>query len=299
MAKDCLKKNEWNLDRALNYFFTRRSSSKTTSSSTNAARQKLDAIFKKYESECHIVVVEKIVDDNVIILEERDQLFFLDIKNIILGFNNSDCSSIDPEDRDVMCGEHLQQYFQDIDVDPNARESLAVLYLLRARNMGVISRAEFISGWEELGCSSLELMKKQVEVLKTQLENRTTFSDFYKWLFDHLKEDEKKRTLRMIQCVFVVEYDVLNLSVVGAALDLGLQVWTLVFKRATMPLLEPFSLFLEQNEVPVFSKDLWVQSYEFLRDTASNLHNYDREGAWPSLIDDFVASYEKTLSDDA
>ena len=104
-----------------------------------------------------------------------------------------------------------------------------------------------------------------------------------------------------------------------SAMDLGLQVWSLVFTSSKMPLLEPYSLFLEESGSRVFSRDLWTQSYEFLRDTMQDLSNFDRDGiythththrisaipidmafpigAWPSVIDDFVESYEKKLKE--
>ena len=40
-------------------------------------------------------------------------------------------------------------------------------------------------------------MKKKASALKTELEDASFFSEFYKWLFDHMREDEKKRTIRM------------------------------------------------------------------------------------------------------
>lgn len=38
------------------------------------------------------------------------------------------------------------------------------------------------------------------------------------------------------------------------------------------------------------SYDLWKMSYEFARDVKSDLSNFEDDGAWPALIDDFVCS---------
>ena len=38
----------------------------------------------------------------------------------------------------------------------------------------------------------------------------------------------------------------------------------------------------------VISRDVWLQLLEFAKTVDSTLSNYDAEGAWPCLLDEFV-----------
>ena len=53
--------------------------------------------------------------------------------------------------------------------------------------------------------------------------------------------------------------------------------------------------FLGENWKKTVSKDMWNQTAEFAIKTLSDpcLSFYSDEGAWPSVIDDFVAWYRK------
>lgn len=41
------------------------------------------------------------------------------------------------------------------------------------------------------------------------------------------------------------------------------------------------------------SNDLWQQLWEFAKDANADLSNFDEDGAWPVIIDEFVADFKK------
>jgi DCN1-like protein 1/2 len=44
----------------------------------------------------------------------------------------------------------------------------------------------------------------------------------------------------------------------------------------------------------VFTRDLWEQSYEFMRDMDASLSKYDPDGAWPFVVDEFVKFHKNS-----
>jgi DCN1-like protein 1/2 len=51
--------------------------------------------------------------------------------------------------------------------------------------------------------------------------------------------------------------------------------------------------FLEESRTRAISRDTWALLLEFTKTINDELDNYDPEGAWPVLIDEFV-DYIKT-----
>uniref|UniRef100_A0A8W8KYA1 Defective in cullin neddylation protein n=1 Tax=Magallana gigas TaxID=29159 RepID=A0A8W8KYA1_MAGGI len=55
-----------------------------------------------------------------------------------------------------------------------------------------------------------------------------------------------------------------------------------------------FARFIEQSKYKVINKDQWCNILEFSRSILPDLSNYDEDGAWPVLLDEFVNGIEKT-----
>ncbi|GFO22345.1 defective in cullin neddylation protein [Plakobranchus ocellatus] len=54
------------------------------------------------------------------------------------------------------------------------------------------------------------------------------------------------------------------------------------------PLFTYFHQFLEQTKLKVINKDQWCNILEFSRAIQPDLENYDEDGAWPVMLDEFV-----------
>lgn len=51
--------------------------------------------------------------------------------------------------------------------------------------------------------------------------------------------------------------------------------------------------FLKESKYRVMNKDQWFNVLEFSRSVSSDLSNYDEDGAWPVLLDEFVTWFRK------
>ena len=61
-------------------------------------------------------------------------------------------------------------------------------------------------------------------------------------------------------------------------------------------LLPFFEQFLKESKYRVMNKDQWFNVLEFSKTVYADLSNYDEDGAWPVLLDEFVTWFRKNRS---
>jgi len=177
----------------------------------------------------------------------------------------------DKEDPSIMSENGMIQFFKDCGVNPESHETLAISWHLQSSEMGLIQKEEFVDGFSKSGCSDAKDIKKQIQQVCRSLSDQTQFKVFYKWVFHHVKEDDKKKTIPT---------------------PLAIQLWQIVLNKQknSMKLLEDWLTFCEKvqdKDMKAVSRDVWEQVYDFLRETQS-VDDYDDNGAWPVAIDEFV-----------
>eukprot|EP00483_Globobulimina_turgida_P001959 UN01961 len=106
-----------------------------------------------------------------------------------------DKSYADCEEKDIMSENGMLKFFKDVGINPESHETLIVSFLLNCQEMGILSRDEFINGFITQGCNDKSDIKKCIQS-KCQLVNQNSkkWKEFYRWIFKHVKEDEKKKT---------------------------------------------------------------------------------------------------------
>jgi DCN1-like protein 1/2 len=178
----------------------------------------------------------------------------------------------DKEDSNAMGEEGMLQFFKDVSVNPEGYETLIIAWYLKSSQMGLYQKEEFIKGFTGGGCSSIADIKNIIQQqIKTITSDNTIFKEFYKWLFIHCKEDEKKKTVPT---------------------DLALQLWKIVLlpKKQQFPLLEEWLKFVESNkekDLKSISKDVWEQLPDFLEEV-KKIGDHNQDAAWPVAIDEFI-----------
>jgi len=175
------------------------------------------------------------------------------------------------KEKDVMFGDKLGLFFKEAGVDPEKEGAvtLGVAWKLKAKTLGEFSRTEFIDGWTALGCDEVAKMKGEIASIKSSLQSKTSFRDFYRWLFDYIKEDSDRKSIDIEPAI----------EMMGLVLP------------PHFSLADTWIEFLKTRKEKTISKDIWEQTFEFAKDIKSDLTNYEDEesgGAWPVLFDEFV-----------
>ncbi|XP_020110500.1 DCN1-like protein 2 isoform X2 [Ananas comosus] len=154
----------------------------------------------------------------------------------------------------------------DLQVDPQDIVMLVVSWHMKAATMCEFSRQEFIGGLQSLGIDSIEKFREKLPAMRAELKDEQKFRDIYIFAFCWAREKGQK----------------------SLALDTAIGMWQLLFAEKHWPLVDHWCEFLQARHNKAISRDTWSQLLEFVRTIDPDLSNYDEQGAWPYLIDEFV-----------
>ncbi|XP_056467889.1 DCN1-like protein 5 isoform X1 [Gadus macrocephalus] len=170
----------------------------------------------------------------------------------------------------VLGPDGMEKFCEDIGVEPENVVMLVLAWRLRAVNMGFFTKEEWLEGMSLLKCDSTERLQSKMEDLRSGLNDAALFKNIYRYAFDFAR-DKDQRSLDM---------------------DTAMSMLDLLLGR-TWPLFPLFHKFLEQSKYKGMNKDQWYNVLEFSRTISTDLSNYDEDGAWPVLLDEFV-EWQKT-----
>nr|CAG4648233.1 EOG090X0DAO [Moina brachiata]SVE93254.1 EOG090X0DAO [Moina brachiata] len=165
--------------------------------------------------------------------------------------------TIGPEGVESMC--------KDLGVEPENILLLVLSWKMGAKQMGYFTLQEWLTGLTDIQCDSLVRLQAKLPHLQSYLDDSTSFKSIYRYAFDFAR-DKDQRSLDIDTAKGML------------GLLLGRQ-WSLI---------ESFFQFLDQSRNRVLNKDQWCNVLEFSRAVDSDLKNYDVDGAWPVMLDEFV-----------
>ncbi|KAL0407142.1 UNVERIFIED_CONTAM: DCN1-like protein 1 [Sesamum latifolium] len=167
---------------------------------------------------------------------------------------------------DMILADGITLLCNDLQVDPQDIVMLVVSWHMKAATMCEFSKQEFIGGLQSLGIDSLEKFRERIPFMRSELKDEQKFREIYNFAFGWAKEKGQK----------------------SLALDTAIGMWQLLFAEKQWPLVDHWCQFLQARHNKAISRDTWSQLLEFARTVDPALSNYDPDGAWPYLIDEFV-----------
>jgi len=176
--------------------------------------------------------------------------------------SHSDPENIDPEGIEKLC--------LSLNVDPENIVMLIIAWKMEAKQMGYFSIHEWIKGMSELQCDSLQKLKNKFDYLYSLLNNSFQFKSIFRYAFDFAKDKDQRS---------------IDIETAKAMLQI------LLDSRWNM--YSSFHQFLSQSKYKVLNKDQWFNILEFSRFVSADLRNYDEDGAWPVMLDEFVDWHRK------
>uniref|UniRef100_A0A2S2QV31 Defective in cullin neddylation protein n=1 Tax=Sipha flava TaxID=143950 RepID=A0A2S2QV31_9HEMI len=166
---------------------------------------------------------------------------------------------------DTLGPEGMEKFCMDIGVDPEDLVMLVLAWKMNAKSMGYFTSTEWLKGLTELQCDSVKKLQNKLDSLRLCINDPLIFKSIYRYAYDFAR-DKDQRSMD-------VETAKLMLNLL-----LGKQ-WKLY------PL---FAKFIDQSKYRVINKDQWCNILEFSRSINTDLTNYDIDGAWPVMLDEFV-----------
>jgi len=176
-------------------------------------------------------------------------------------------------DPDTIEPEGIENFCKALSVAPEDIVMLVISWKMDAKHMGYFHVKEWIKGMNDMQCDSLPKLRNKLDYLRSLLNDHTIFKSIYRYSFDFSKDKDQRS---------------IDLETAKAMLQLLLGTrWSLYAY---------FHQFLEQSKYKVLNKDQWCNVYEFSRSISADLTNYDEDGAWPVILDEFVDWYRKLIN---
>lgn len=171
------------------------------------------------------------------------------------------------QDENIIMADGIGKLCEDLEVAPEDIVTLVISWHMNAATMCEFTKEEFTQGLVKLNADSVDKIKKKLPELRAELRDPEKFRDIYNYAFNFAKEKGQK-------CL---------------QLDTALAMWQLLFAdERAWPLLDDWCEFLQKHHNRALSRDTWTQLFEFARTIKPDFSNFDENGAWPYLLDDFV-----------
>jgi len=168
-------------------------------------------------------------------------------------------------DEDQIRAEGIQALCEELGVSTLDPVTLVISYYCKAEQMGIFKREEFYCGMQRLGCDDIGKLRAKLEELRAVLQDKAQCKEIYAFTFQFAL-DAGQRCLPQELCV---------------------ELWKLLL-RGHFVLLDQWIHFAETRVKNVISKDTWLMLYDLATEVKPDLSDYDVNGAWPVLLDEFV-----------
>ena len=167
---------------------------------------------------------------------------------------------------DALQGAAFVALCEDLGIDLEDPVVLVLAWKSNAKNSFQISRDEWARAMTALSVDSLKKLKAALQSMRAEITYEEAFKEFYFFVFDFVKED--------------VTTVLSN--------DTAVAYWQLLMS-GQWPLLKSWCTYIAEVFKKAVTRDVWKQLFYFSQLPSLEPAHYDAdEGAWPSVMDDFV-----------
>uniref|UniRef100_A0A6B2LG92 Defective in cullin neddylation protein n=1 Tax=Arcella intermedia TaxID=1963864 RepID=A0A6B2LG92_9EUKA len=170
----------------------------------------------------------------------------------------------DPEGEDIN-PVGVMAFIQDLDLIPTDPILTVIAWNLKAKQMGIFTREQFVGGFKALGLDSIEKIKARLPQFREELKDAQKLAQIYKYSFEFYKDEKNKKSIEI------------------ELVDTILQI--LIPEKPHIPKLRKF--IMKQKQYKVLNLDQWIAIHDFSCTVGTDLSNYE-EDEWPVLIEMYV-----------
>jgi len=202
---------------------------------------------------------------------------------------------VDEDSPDVIGAEGFERLCNQAQVPLDGALPLLLSWQLDSQEMGKISKEEWMKATAELRVSSLASLAIVLNDLNdlVVLGKRTARSHvksqrgaaYNTMRYDSYLEDSQGAWSSFYNFCFTLAKPEGSRNI---DMDTACALWSVVL-APQFPLIAEVTEFINTTGTyKGVNKDLWSMMLEFCRDTRPDLSNFEADGAWPTIIDDFV-----------
>ena len=166
---------------------------------------------------------------------------------------------------DKIAVEGVKKLLEDLRLEPDNKQVLLLAWKWKAAVQCEFSREEFYQSMNGMGCDIIDKLKSKLALSEMEINDCRKFRYFYNFTFNYAKNPNQK----------------------SLELDMALPYWNIVL-AGRFRLLPQWCEFLERNHNRSIPRDTCSLLLDLSATIKDDLTNYDQEGAWPVLIDEFV-----------
>ena len=163
-----------------------------------------------------------------------------------------------------------------------------------AKQMGFFTRKEWNKGLQDMQCDNISKLKSRIPDLRNHLNDPNSFKNVYRYSFDFCKVS---LSVLLVFNWLTLSWHEQEKDQRSLDLETAKEMMKLLLGKGNCWVLFPyFCEFLDESKYKVINKDQWSNVLEFSRSVSPDLKNYDEDGAWPVLLDEFVEWSRKKMS---